>query len=147
VRSNAQTVDEYLAALPDDRATALREVREVILANLPPGYRESMTWGMPTYEVPLERYPDTYNGKPLMYAGLAAQKNHLAVYLTALYLDRDDEDWFRDRYAETGKRLDMGKSCLRFKRLEDLPLEVVGEAIARTSVDDYIANYERSRAR
>jgi hypothetical protein len=144
VRSNASTVDDYLAELPDDRREAISAVREVIRESLPAGFEEGMQYGMIGYYVPLERYPDTYNGEPLGVAGLANQKRHLALYLMGVYAEEDDS-WFRERWQSTGKKLDMGKSCVRFRRLDDLPLDVVGEAIARTSVDAFIAAYERSR--
>lgn len=144
-RSDAETVDEYLAELPDDRREAISRVREVVLANLPEGYVETMNWGMITYEVPLATFPDTYNGKPLMYAALASQKRHMAVYLTSIYSDEDTVDWFRESYEATGKPLDMGKSCVRFTALENLPLELIGEAIARTPLDDFLAQYRRAR--
>jgi hypothetical protein len=144
VRSNASTVDDYLAELPDDRREAISAVREVIRENLPAGFEEGMQYGMIGYYVPLERYPDTYNGEPLGVAGLANQKRHLALYLMGVYAEEDDS-WFRERWQSTGKKLDMGKSCVRFRRLDDLPLDVVGEAIARSSVDAFIAAYERSR--
>lgn len=145
VSSRAETVDEYLAELPDDRRDAIAEVRDVILENLPDGFVEAMNWGMISYEVPLERHPDTYNGKPLMYAALASQKNHMAVYLTSIYVDGETEDRFRTEYEATGKKLDMGKSCVRFKTLDQLPLELIGRVIAGTTVDELIAIYERSR--
>ena len=145
VTSKATTIEEYFAELPDDRRDAIAEVREVILENLPDGYVEAMNWGMITYEIPLETFPDTYNKKPLMYAALASQKNHMAIYLTNVYSDLDLEDWFRRRYEATGKKLDMGKSCVRFEKLDQLPLDVVGEAIAKTSVGDFIEQYRRAR--
>lgn len=145
VSSKAETVDEYLADLPDDRRDAIAEVRDVVLENLPDGFVEAMNWGMISYEVPLERCPDTYNGKPLMYAALASQKNHMAVYLTSVYVDSETEDWFRREYEATGKKLDMGKSCVRFKSLDQLPLELIGQVIAGTSVDELIDIYRRSR--
>lgn len=138
MRSDAATVDEYLASLPDDRRAALEAVRAVVLANLPPGYEEAMNWGMITYQVPLAIEPDTYNGKPLMYAALASQKHHMAVYLTAVYADRESADRFQSRYLETGKRLDMGKSCIRFRDIDDLPLDLLGETIAATPVEDFV---------
>ena len=141
VRSTAETVDEYLAELPDGRRDAIEEVRETILANLPDGYVESMNWGMIAYQVPLETFPDTYNGQPLMYAALASQKNHMAVYLTTVYADGEIDDWFRERYEATGKKLDMGKSCVRFKKLEQLPVELIGEVIGRTSMDEFLERY------
>lgn len=104
-----------------------------------------MQYGMIGYYVPLERYPVTYNGRPLSLAGLASQKRHLALYLMGVYGREDEAAWFRERWSATGKKLDMGKSCVRFRTLEDVPLDVVGEATAKTSVDDFIAVYERSR--
>ena len=138
MRSEAQTVDEYLAELPEDRRAAISAVREVILENLPDGYEESMNWGMIAYEVPLSTYPDTYNGQPLSYAALASQKNHMAVYLTAVYMDAGGRRSFEMRYRATGKRMDMGKSCVRFRKLEDLPLDVVGDAIALMPVREFV---------
>lgn len=145
VKSNAATIEEYLADLPDDRRAAISAVRDVVLANLPPGYDESIQFGMIGYSIPLARYPKTYNKQPLSYAALASQKNHMAIYLNSVYADSDTEDWFAKRYLATGKRLDMGKSCVRFKRLDDLPLDLIGEVIAKTSVDEFIACYERAR--
>jgi hypothetical protein len=145
MRSDATTVDEYLASLPDDRRKAITEVREVILANLPNGYEEAMNWGLITYQVPLETYPETYNKKPLMYAGLASQKNHMAVYLTGVYTSDDERASFEEEYRATGKRLDMGKSCVRFRKLDDLPLDVIGRAIAACEVDSFIELVETAR--
>ncbi len=144
VRSTATTVDEYLAELPDDRHDAIEEVRETILEHLPEGFVETMNWGMITYEVPLETFPDTYNGQPLMYAALASQKQHMAVYLTTVYADGEIDGWFRERYAATGKKLDMGKSCVRFKKLEQLPVELIGEVIGRTTLDEFLERYGRA---
>ena len=145
VQSRAETVEQYLAELPDDRRDAIAEVRDVVLDNLPDGYVEAMNWGMIAYEVPLETFPDTYNEKPLMYAALASQKNHMAVYLTTVYTDEDTEDRFRERYEATGKKLDMGKSCVRFKNLDQLPLDLIGEVIAQTPVEDFLDQYRTSR--
>jgi hypothetical protein len=149
VKSTVTNPDQYLAELPADRATALGAVRDTILENLPPGFAEVMDFGMPAYVVPLERYPDTYNGHPLMLAGLAAQKRHLVVYLMGL--EGPDAEEFRRRYAESppglaGHRLDLGRSCLRFTRIEQVPLELVGHTIARYDVDAWVARYEASRA-
>ena len=145
VKSDAATVEEYLASLPDDRREAIGAVRRVVLENLPPGYEECMAFGMIAWVVPLSRYPDTYNKQPLALASLASQKRHLALYLNNVYSDEDTREWFTSTCAASGKRLDMGKSCVRFKRLDDLPLDVVGRAIARTSVDDFLAHYEAAR--
>ena len=145
MRSEATTVDEYLAELPDDRRVAIETVRDVIIENLPVGYVEEMNWGMISYSVPLETYPDTYNGQPLLYAALASQKNQMAVYLTGVYADEDRRDDFLSRYRETGKRLDMGKSCVRFRRIDDLPVELIGDTIAAIDVNAFIEVYEASR--
>jgi len=145
MRSDATSVTEYLATLPPERRDAIKEVRGEILAKLPEGFVETMNWGMISYEVPLERYPDTYNGKPLMYAALASQKNHMAVYLTGVYTNDTTRDAFLDAYRASGKKLDMGKSCVRFTKLENLPVELIGDAIASMSVDEFIDAYEKGR--
>ena len=147
MRSDATSVEDYLESLPDDRAEALQEVRSTILANLPDGYVEMMGWGMIAYVIPKNRYPDTYNGQPLMYAALASQKNHMAVYLSGVYTDDDDRTSFEAAYKATGKRFDMGKSCVRFRKLDDLPLDVLGSAIAAVPVDEMIARTERAHTR
>ena len=144
--SKAATVTEYLAELPEDRRKVIAAVRKVIRKNLQKGFRESISSGMIVYEVPLERYPVTYNKRPLMYAALAAQKNYFAVYLMTIY-SPERESEFREAYRKTGKKLDCGKSCVRFKSLDDLPLDLVGQEIARMSVDGWIAVYEKSRAK
>ena len=138
MQSDANTVEEYLASLPEDRRAALEAVRRKILENLPDGYDEVMNWGMITYEVPLETCPDTYNGKPLMYAALGSQKDHMAVYLTGIYMDEGAREEFEARYRDTGKRMDMGKSCVRFRTLEDLPLPLIGEAIGQIPADEFV---------
>ena len=138
MRSEAQTVDEYLAELPEDRRAAISAVREVILENLPDGYEESMNWGMIAYEVPLSTYPDTYNGQPLSYAALASQKNHMAVYLSGIYMDEDARQKFERDYKATGKPFDVGKSCVRFRKLDDLPLPVIAEAIGYLPADEFV---------
>lgn len=146
VQSKATSVKEYLDELPDDRRQAISEIRQTILKNLPEGYEEVMNWGMITYQIPLSRYPETYNGKPLMYAALASQKNHMAVYLSAVYSSEESAQEFKEAYKETGKKLDMGKSCVRFTKLENLPLPLIGKTIAKTNVDDFIRIYEKARS-
>ncbi len=146
VRSRAATVEEYLESLPADRRAVVAAVREVILKNLPAGYQETANWGMISYEIPLERYPKTYNKQPLMYAALAAQKNYFAVYLMCA-CSPELGAWFREAFKKAGKNLDMGKSCVRFRKLDDLPLDVIGEAIARVTPEKYIAYYETTRPR
>ena len=139
MQSAAATVSEYLDGLPDDRRKALEEVRRVILENLPEGYEEVMNWGMITYQVPLETYPDTYNRKPIMYAALASQKNHMSLYLSAIYGSEEARSAFEVAYRATGKRYDVGKSCVRFRKLDDLPLPLIGESIASVEVEAFVA--------
>lgn len=145
VTSDAQTVTEYLASLPDDRRAAVEAVRDVVRANLPAGYEEGMQFGMISWYVPLERFPDTYNGQPLGLAALASQKRHLSLYLNSVYGDPETERWFRSRYADSGKRLDMGKSCVRFREVDDLALDVIGETIARADLDGFLQRYQAVR--
>ncbi|MQA00352.1 MAG: DUF1801 domain-containing protein [Dehalococcoidia bacterium] len=144
--SAATTVEQYLAELQPERRDAIEAVRRVILERLPDGYEETMQYGMLSYVVPLERYPQTYNKQPLAVASLASQKHYMSLYLMGIYSDESSE-WFEREYRATGKKLDKGKSCVRFKHLDDLPLDLVGDAIARTSVEDFIAQYEASRKR
>lgn len=146
MRSSASTVAQYLSELPADRRAAVEAVRQTILENLPAGYEEVMNWGMITYQVPLETYPDTYNGKPLMYAALASQKNHMAVYLIGIYMDDEARQEFEEAYRTTGKRYDVGKSCVRFRKLDDLPLALIGESIASLGVEEFIARVEEAHS-
>jgi hypothetical protein len=148
VQSKAKTVAQYLADLPADRREAIDAVRKVILKNLPAGFEETMQYGMIAYVVPHSLFPAGYHCDPtqaLCFAALASQKNHMAIYLTTVYGHKKTEEWFKKAYKASGKKLDMGKSCVRFKKLEDLPLEVIGQAIARVPVDKYIEAYEESR--
>lgn len=147
MHSDAATVPDYLASLPDDRREALSTVRQAILDNLPEGYEEAMRWGMITYEVPLSVRPDTYNGQPLMYAALASQKRHMSVYLTAVYGSEEAAAAFREAYRATGKRLDMGKSCVRFRKLADLPVELIAQSIASVPLADFLEMNEAVRSK
>lgn len=146
MHSDAKTVAAYLEELPEERRQAISAVRKVVLDNLPPGYEEAMNWGMITYQVPLETYPETYNGKPLMYAALASQKNHMAIYLTGIYMNEQTSQEFEGVYKATGKRYDVGKSCVRFRKLDDLPLELVGETISKFEVEEFIQQYNQARS-
>jgi len=131
--------------LPADRREAINAVRKVILANLPKGYQECMSYGMIGYVVPHSIYPKGYKCDPklpLPFVNLGSQKNHMALYLMNVYGDAKTEQWFRKAWEGAGKKLDMGKACVRFKRVEDVPLEVVGQVIARTPVAEYIARIE-----
>ena len=144
-QSKAKTVEKYLAELSPERSEAISAVRQVILDHLPAGYEEVMQYGMISYVIPPERYPITYNKLPLTYASLASQKNYMSLYLMNVYGDPEAEQWFTEGYRASGKKLDMGKSCVRFKKLEDLPLQLIGEVIARTTAADFIERYELSR--
>ncbi len=146
MKSAATTVEQYLDELPEERRRAVSEVRAVILANLPEGYEEIMDFGMIAYVVPLSICPNTYNDHPLMYAALASEKSYISVHLMNIYADPEAQRWFVDSYRATGKRLDAGKSCVRFRKLEDLPLQLIGDAVARTPVDEWVRVYEASRS-
>jgi len=139
--SKATTVSQYLAELPADRRKTIAAVRTVIKASLPAGYKESMGWGMICYSVPLSALPDTYNCQPLCYAALAAQQNYCSLYLMNVYGDAARAKAFRAAFTKSGKKLDMGKSCVRFKTLDDLPLDVIAETIAATPMASYVAAY------
>jgi hypothetical protein len=143
--SKAPTVEKYLASLPPDRREALQAVRKVILKNLDKDYEEGMLYGMIGYYVPHRIFPAGYHcdpTKPLSFAGLASQKNHMAIYLMCVYGSKDHESWFRNEWAKTGKKLDMGKSCIRFKKLDDVALDVIGQTIARVPAKEYLKNYQ-----
>jgi hypothetical protein len=141
MKSETQTVESYLASLPDERRKALTALRKIFKAHLPKGYVEEFGFGMMTYVVPLTIEPKTYNGKPLMYAALASQKNHIAVYLCGLYCLKGEEERFRKAWK--GKKLDMGKSCIRAKILEDLDLDLIGKTIASVPVADFVKASKR----
>lgn len=142
--SKAATVAQYLAQLPPERRSAIEAVRRVILDNLDSGYAEGMSYGMIGYAVPHSIFPQGYHcdpKQPLPFAGLASQKQHMSVYLMCLYGNAEHEKWFRTAWAKTGKKLDMGKSCVRFKKLDDLAIDVIGEAIRRVPAKVYIEHY------
>lgn len=146
VQSTAATVDDYLAGLPEERRTVVEEMRELIRRNLPKGYEETIGSGMICYSIPLERYPDTYNGQPLCYVALAAQKNAYSLYLMGAYADEAQVEKLKSAFAKGGKKLDMGKSCVRFKKPEALELDAIAKAIASTPPDRFIRLYEKGRA-
>jgi hypothetical protein len=147
VTTKASTVQAYLDELPEERRAVVAAVRDLIVRNLPRGYQETMNWGMISYEIPFERYPDTYNGQPLSYLALAAQKNHYALYLMCVYGCAKKQAWLQTEFKKAGKKLDMGKACLRFRKLDDLPLDVIGQVVAGTPPEQYIAAYESMRKR
>ena len=146
MQSRAATVAEYLDELPPERRAVIASVRALVLQHLPAGYDEAMAFGMIGYAIPLADYPNTYNKQPLAYVGLAAQKRHYALYLMNVHQNGEDETRLREAFARAGKRLDMGKSCLRFASLDDLELDAVAAVIASTSPAEFIARYETLRA-
>ena len=146
VSSKAATVADYLAELPADRRAEIKRVRDLINSVLPAGYREGMGYGMIGWVIPLERYPDTYNKQPLAYAALAAQKNSNSLYLNCVYASKERTERLKAAFATAGKKLDMGKSCIRFKKADDLALDAIAEEIASTTPDEYIRIYEEARA-
>jgi len=145
MQSKATTVEQYLAELPEDRRRVIQAVREVILKNLDKDYEEGMQYGMISYYVPHRIYPEGYHcdpKQPLPFAALASQKNYMSVYLMPVADGSSADKEFRAAWAKTGKKLDMGKCCIRFKKLEDLPLNVLGDTIRRTPVLSWIKFYE-----
>jgi uncharacterized protein YdhG (YjbR/CyaY superfamily) len=145
MQSKAKTVAEYLALLPPDRREIIEAIRGTILEHLPEGYEEGMQFGMISYSVPLGRYPNTYNGQPLGYIALASQKNYVSLYLMGIYGNPEAEAWLKKAFVEAGKRLDMGKSCLRFKKAVDVPQDIIAKAVALLPVEAFIKRYEASR--
>lgn len=150
MQSSAATVDEYLASLPEDRRAAISAVRKVILENLDAEYAEGMSYGMIGYFVPHSVFAPGYHCNPkdpLPFAGLASQKNHMSLYLMSLYMGPDggEDTWFETEWAKSGKKLDKGKCCVRFKKLADLDLRIVGEAVRRIPAQRYIERYQSTR--
>ena len=146
VQSTVSTVEQYLESLPPERREVIVTLRELILKKLPAGYAETMNWGMISYEIPLADYPHTYNGRPLMYLALAAQKNYYSIYMMGVYGDPTQELRLRQGFERAGKKLDMGKSCVRFRKISDISLEVIGDLITRTSPAALIKVHEAARA-
>jgi hypothetical protein len=143
--SKAGSVREYLDALPPERKKVLSQVRSLVREHMPKGYRETINWGAICYEIPLSRYTNTYNRQPLSYVGIASQKNYYAIYLMGAAMYPDQLAALKTGFKQAGKKLDMGKACLRFKKLEDLPLETIARVIASITPDQYIARYEALR--
>lgn len=145
VPATPTTIGGYLATLPEDRRWAIEHLRRTILDNLGDGFQEGMQYGMIGYYVPHEIFPQGYHcdpSQPLPFASLGSQKNHMALYLHGLYGDAKRSAAFAKAWKATGKKLDMGKCCVRFKSLNDVPLAVVGDVIAKVSVANYVKQYE-----
>ena len=147
MQSKATTVDAYIAELPEDRQKMINEFRKVIKKNMPKGFQECMNYGMIGWVVPHSKYPGGYHCNPkdpLPFMGLASQKNSVNFYHMGIYGDPKLLKWFTDEHAKaSSKKLDMGKSCVRYKKAEDIPLKLIGELAAKISVDDWIARYEK----
>ena len=146
-QNKARTVGEYVDALPPDRQGVVKKLRTFVKKHLPKGYKEEIGFGAITYAVPLAKLPDTYNGQPLCYAAIAAQKNYYSLYLMAPYGNPKQKKQMEDEFRKRGKKFDMGQSCLRFKSLDDIPLDVVGDVIASVPMDKYIAHYKETRGK
>jgi hypothetical protein len=150
MQSNAKTPDEYVASLPDDRKAIVSDIRKTINKNLPKGFREGMAYGMIGWVVPHELYPPGYHcdpTKPLGMISLASQKNHIALYHMCLYAGPHLE-WFKAEWPKhSSKKLDMGKSCLRFKKADEVPLALIGELASRVTPQEWIEIYEKARDR
>jgi len=143
----ALTVKQWLASVPAERKDAINAVRDAVNDHLPPGYEETVDWGMLAWVVPLATLPNTHNGHPLTLAALGAHTKLMTLYLMTVYSDPKVRREFQIAYKKTGKKLDMGGCCVHFKKLDDLPLDVVGDTIARVAVDEYVERYETSRTK
>jgi uncharacterized protein YdhG (YjbR/CyaY superfamily) len=146
MRSDATTVNEYLAELPDDRVEALTVVLKALRKKLPEGLEENINWGMIAFEVPLSVYPNTYNGQPIMHTAVASQKNHMAIYMGCLQGDGRGRESFIEDYKATGKRLDIGKGCVRFRKLDDLPVDVIAKYAGAVSIEQLCAIHDEYAA-
>lgn len=143
--TTATTVQDYLSSLTPEQRSVIEPVRSFILSHLPSGFVETINWGMLSYEVPLSMYPNAYNKKPLNYIGLAVQKQYYSLYLMPAYMDQNVYQTLMDAFESAGKKLSMGKSCIRFKKVEDLPFELIGSIIASHTVSSFISAYETAR--
>jgi uncharacterized protein YdhG (YjbR/CyaY superfamily) len=148
MQSTAKTPNEYIASLPEERKEVVEKIRKIVLKNLPKGFEETMGYGMLGYVVPHSIYPDGYHcdpKTPLPFMGMASQKNFIAFYHMGIYADTKLYDWFVEQYPKYCKsKLDMGKSCIRFKKINDIPYELLGELVTKMSVQDWISIYEEN---
>lgn len=151
MQSIAKTPDEYIAGLPDDRKDAISALRKAINDNLPKGFKEGMSYGMIGWVVPLETYPAGYHcdpSQPLPFMSIASQKNHIAIYSMCVYSDNSLMEWFREAWPQySSKKLDMGKSCIRIKKPNDVPLELIGKLASKVTPQQWIELYEKALKR
>lgn len=142
----AKTVDDYISQIPEDRKDPINKLRQVILENIPKGFEEGINYKMIGYYVPHSKYPDGYHCDPklpLPFMNLASQKNFIAVYHSGIYADKKIMDWFLKEYPKhSDRKLDMGKSCIRFKKMEDIPYDLIGKLASKMTVDQWIETYE-----
>lgn len=147
MQSKATTPDEYIAALPENRKPAMERLRSIFLENIPKGFKEEMSYGMLGYVVPFSIYPNGYHCDPklpLPFISLASQKNFIALYHMGIYSDPELLNWFVEEFPKHSKqKLDMGKSCIRFKKMDQIPFELIGELLSKMSVEDWISTYEK----
>ena len=148
MQSKAATVDQYINELPEERKKPMEEIRKVIRKNIPKGFQECMSYGMVGYVVPHSKYPDGYHCDPklpLPFLAFASQKNFIAIYHMGIYADPKLLKWFTEAHAKASpKKLDMGKSCMRYKKPEDIPYALIGELVTKITPDDWIEMYERN---
>jgi hypothetical protein len=140
-------ITEYLSAIEGDRGEAVRAVFDTVQAAMPEGYELAEWRGAPVWEIPLATFPKTYNGNPLSYVALMAQKNYNSLYLMGLFSDPQSSDEFREAWTGSGLKLNMGKSCLRFKTLADVNLDLIAETVASITVERYLDTYVRNKER
>lgn len=147
MKTTAQSPEEMINSLPDDRKEAISTLRQIILKNLPEGFTEEMSYGMISYVVPKSRYPDGYHAnsnEPLPFISIASQKNHIGLYHMGIYINTDILNWFSNEYkSRVPSKLDVGKSCIRFKKVDQIPYDLVGELVSKITVDEWIDTYER----
>ncbi len=146
MKDDIGTVEDYIETLPQDRREVITKLRRIIQENLPEGFEECFSYGMIGYVVPLSRYPKGYHakkGEPLPFLSLASQKNYIALYHMGIYAKDELEEWFRTEYARrTSSKLDMGKSCIRFKSIQKIPYDLIAELCSKITVKEYIEAYE-----
>lgn len=145
VSSAAATVQEYLDELPPEKRAVIQELRVLAEENLPSGLEEAMNFGMVVYQVPEAIVGKTYNGQPLVFAAIAAQKNYFSIYLMPIYAWEETRLEFEKAYVASGKRMDVGKACIRFRKLEDLPVDVIAQAMKSVSVENFVDRYNEVR--
>lgn len=151
MQSKAATIDQYLSELPDDRQEPMKKLRQTILDNLPEGFSEGMGYGMIGYAVPKDKYPAGYHCDPklpLPFASIASQKNNIALYHMGIYASPEILEWFQQEYPKHSKtKLDMGKGCVRFKKVDQIPYELIGELMQKISMEQWIETYENNLKR